>query len=95
MLTLNKTLKICGLSCQVLTPAIWSFLYSIQNAFVVGSEIENKDIDVFLYILNKGFKNIDEDLFYNAKDFCKKQNISYNEAKKDIKRLIYLSFRAV
>ena len=95
MLVLNRTLKICGLPCQVLTPAIWSFLYTIQNAFVTHEKITKKDIDVFLYILHTGFKNIDEDLYQKSKDFCIKKGISYIEAEADIYHLIYLSFRAL
>ena len=95
MLTLNKTVKICGLPCQVLTPALWSFLYTIQNGFVVKNKIKKKDIDVFLYMLNNGFSKTDQNLFEKAKNFCVSKHISYFEAENDIKNLIYLSFRAL
>ena len=96
MLTLNKTLKICGLSCQVLTPAMWSFLYTIKNNFVTHEKpISNQDIDVFLYILHNGFSSIDESLFQKSKEYCIKNNLIYSEVKADIEEMIYLSFRAL
>lgn len=95
MFSLNKTLKICGLTCQVLTPVVWSFLYSIQNAFVVNTPIEEKDIDIFLYLLHNGISKIDQNLYQKAKCFCKHNQISYIEAESDIKKLIYYSFRAL
>lgn len=75
------------------TLALWSFLYSIKNPFVVGGDIENKDVDVVLYLLHHGFNGLTENVFENSKDFCISNDLNYLQAKVYILEMINLSFR--
>lgn len=76
-----------------LTLALWSFLYSIKNPFVVGGEIKNKDVDLVLYLLHYGFNGLSQKIFTDSKDFCVNNDLDYLQAKVYIFEMINLSFR--
>lgn len=82
-----------GLIFKPITLALWSFLYSIQSPYVIGGETQEKDTDIFLYLLHNGFQGLTEDLFQESKDFCLKNQIDYAQGKLYLLQMINLSFR--
>lgn len=94
MAIISKIYKIKDVFIQVITPAIWAFLYCIGNAYTKkDKEIEKADTDVFMYILSHGISNLPQDLFLQSAGFCTKNNLDYEETKQELKNLIYLMFR--
>lgn len=75
------------------TLALWSFLYSIKNPFVIGGDIQNKDVDLVLYLLHHGFSGLSQKIFADSKDFCIKNDLDYLQARVYILQMINLSFR--
>ena len=96
MILLNNKVKICGVEINCITPAIWCFLYTIKSPFVIQEKsISELDIDVLMYILNKGLSNISDNLFKVANGFCKRKNLNYFVVEKDLLDFIKISFRAI
>ena len=94
MSIISKTFFIDGVACSVITPAIWSFLYCLGNAYAKQDrEIEKIDTDVFIYLLHNGIIKADENIITNASGFCASKKIDYEVAKEDLKNLIYIAFR--
>lgn len=94
MAILSKIYKINGVVVQAITPAVWSFLYSIENAYTKkNKEIQKIDTDIFMYVISNGISNLGQDLVMSASGFCLQHNIDYEETKTDIKNFIYLMFR--
>ena len=94
MNVLSRIFKVNGVICQTITPAIWSYLFCIGNAYAVpGKKIENIDTDIFLYLLNNSLQAVDGDIIVKAAGFCQQQGIDYIQTQADLKSLVYLSFR--
>ena len=94
MSILSKIFKINGVIVQVLTPAIWSFLYCIGSPFTIKKKkVEKIDVDIFMHILSNGISNLSDDLISDAAGFCDKNKIDWKETQRDINTFIYLSFR--
>lgn len=94
MAILSKIYKINGVVVQALTPAVWSFLYSIDNAYTrKGKVIEKIDTDIFMYVISNGISNLGEDLILSASGFCVEHGIDYGQTEYDIRNFIYLMFR--
>lgn len=94
MAVISKKFIICGIETVVITPIMWSFLYTIDNKLVKDPENATvQDIDVFMYILANGIQVISDDLFEHSKDFCKNNKIHYIQAKGQILQAIHLAFR--
>lgn len=93
----NGNLFVSGMLVQPITLSVWCLLWILENAFVTHARsIENEDIDLFMYILTKGIKNISSSLsqlYIDSKDFCKKHNLDYEETKYDIFGLIQIAFK--
>ena len=96
MMILSKIFKISGVTVSCITPAIWAFLYAIDNAYAVsGKTVTDIDTDIFMYLLSKGLKNANKDLLQQAVGFCKSKGLDYIETAIDLKTMVYLSFRPV
>lgn len=94
MSILSKIYKINGIVVQALTPAVWSFLYAIDNAYTKKDKVVQKiDTDVFMYVISNGISNLKQDLITSAAGFCDQHGIDYEQTESDIKSLIYLMFR--
>lgn len=95
MHVLSSVYKICGINCCYITPAIWSYLWSIGNAFTLAGtkEITEVDIDIFMYILSKNITEIDEDFVVKSARFCELHGINYIEARLDLMEMIHIAFR--
>lgn len=93
MMMLSRIFRVDGVAVSCITPAIWSYLYSIGSPYTQGGEIHQIDTDLVLYILHNGLSNIDEDLIEKANGFCEANGINIDTAELDIKTLIYLTFR--
>ena len=94
MAILSKIYKINGVVVQALTPAVWSFLYSIDNAYTKkGKTVEHIDTDIFMYVISNGISNLGDDLILSASGFCVEHGIDYGETEYDIRNFIYLMFR--
>ena len=93
MMIFSKVFRIGNIHVSCITPAIWSYLYSIGNAYVTHKKIEKIDTDIFVYILSKGIKNLSENLVQQAFGFCEKNNLDYQITMLDLQYLIYISFR--
>lgn len=94
MAILSKIYKINGVVVQALTPAVWSFLYSIGNAYTIKDKVIQKiDTDIFMYIISRGISNLEQDLIVSAAGFCDEHGIDYGQTEYDIKSFIYLMFR--
>lgn len=92
---LNKDTFINGLKVQPITPLIWCFLWLIESPFVVyNKEIQQSDIDLFLYVLTRGVESdsiavmVDE-----SKDYCIKNNMDYDDVKNDLEMMIRTAFK--
>lgn len=89
--------KICGIHVQPLTPAIWCFLWILENGYTLRTKpVTNEDTDMFLYIISHGIKNIGNsltELYFDSKEYCSQNNIAYDEAQIDIKTTIGLTFK--
>ena len=85
--------EICGLYMNPITLGLWSFLYSIQNHYVIGGEKSKKDTDVFMYLLHAGFEGVKDTLYRDAKDFCQFHEIDYLQAELYLLQMIALAFR--
>ena len=86
------------ISIQPITPAIWCFLWILENAYTLRKkDITNDDTDMFLYIITHGIKNLNAgsltDLYQKSKGFCKNNGLDYEEARADLKTLVALSFK--
>lgn len=90
---LSKRFYICGLEVMPIYPALWAFLWTIDNAYATGQPITRTDTDIFLYLLYTGIKGITEDLYEDAYDFCNKHEISYLQAEHELLSMKYLQFR--
>lgn len=90
---LFKRFKIAGITCIPITPAIWSFLYCINNRIVIGGNINKDDVDEFMYILHNGIQILDDDFLKNAHGFCLQNNIDYQYALCEILDMVKLTFR--
>ena len=94
MAIFSKIYKVNGIIVQAITPAVWSYLYCIGNAYAVkDKKIQHIDTDIFMYIISNGITSIEDDLIADASGFCLKNGIDYEETEKDIKQFIYLAFR--
>ena len=94
MAILSKIYKINGVVVQALTPAVWSFLYSIGNAYTKKDKVVQKiDTDIFMYIISRGISNLEQDLIVSAAGFCEEHGIDYGQTEYDIRNFIYLMFR--
>lgn len=94
MYTFSGKIAINEIQFSVLTLGIWCFLYSIQNSIVCGEDdISESDVDVFMYLLHKGYEGVSDNLYEDSKDFCLKHNIDYTEALIAIYKLIKMAFR--
>lgn len=94
MAILSKIYKINGVVVQALTPAVWSFLYSIGNAYTKKDKVVQKiDTDIFMYIISRGISNLEQDLIVSAAGFCEEHGIDYGQTEYDIKNFIHLMFR--
>lgn len=88
----DGNIKICGKQIKKLTPKIWCILWILQNKFTTdATQVENKDIDQFLYVLINGLDSLSQLL--DAVDFCVKNNIDYEQARLDILNFIQLNFK--
>lgn len=95
MQVFSGQVEINGIIFNHFTLAIWCFLYSIKNPFIVGQTPKQIDIDLIMYILHNGAESISDRLFENAQGFCKKHNIDYSTAEGFIYKSILTSFRAM
>lgn len=82
-----------GVLLNPITVGMWCFLYSIKNPYVIGGKKEEKDTDVFMYLLHTGFDGLKQSLYEDAKDFCKKHELSYIQAQLYLLQMIALAFR--
>lgn len=96
MAVISKKYYICGVPVIPITPAMWCYLFSINNCFVTNQKSKNikNDIDIFLFLLANGLNGIDQNLFEKANGFCQENRIDYLEAIEEIKQMIALAFRA-
>ena len=95
MAVISKRYYICGIKVIPFTPAIWSFLFTIDNHILTGKEVREIDIAVIIYLLANGIQGISDNLHENALRFCEEKQLDFEEALKNIQRLIYLAFRAL
>ena len=89
----SKRFVICGITVIPIYPALWAFLWSIDNAYATGEPITRTDTDIFFYLLHTGTAGINEDLFENAFNFCNQHEISYLQAEHQLLNMKYLQFR--
>ena len=80
---------------KVLTPAKWAYLWILNSPFVTSEKPPTEiDIDLFLYILEKGVENGDVvESFNKSIGYTKTINIDYEEALKVIINAIRIAFR--
>lgn len=94
MAILSKIFKIGDVVVQAITPAVWSFLYCIENAYTKkNKQITKVDTDVFMYILSNGMSNLPQDLILESYNFCQKKGLNYKQVEYELKDMIYLMFR--
>lgn len=85
--------KINDINITFFSLGLWCFLYSIKNAFAISGQPSKTDIDVVLYLLNKGYEGVTENLYEQAENFCTNHSISYQFAQKEILHMISICFR--
>lgn len=80
---------------KVLTPAKWAYLWILNSPFVTSEKPPTEiDIDLFLYILEKGVENGDiVESFNKSIRYTKTIDIDYEEALKVIINAIRIAFR--
>lgn len=95
-LLLTNKLKIDDKFYKPLTIGIWSFLWVIDSPFVnYEKEIEENDVDVFLYLLDNGMNDADNvNIITEAMGYTpNKLKIDYTEALTLINSIIKISFK--
>lgn len=94
---LGSPLLVGGLPIQPITPAIWSFLWSIGNAYAFrGPKVIEWDTDIFLRLLNAGFRGITgtkDEILRESKGFCRANGADPEAAEADLFDLIQKAFR--
>ena len=90
---LSPVFEIDGYKVSAITPAIWSVLYTLDNAYTNESEITDFDTDLFFYLLATGLKNIDDDFLITAKGYVQKLGLNYESVKMDLLYLYKLAFQ--
>lgn len=94
---LGCPLVVCGLPVQPVTPALWSFLWTLQNGYAYRShEIIDWDSDIFLRLLHEGFRSFEgtkSELIGSSRGYCEKKGIDPREARTDLLDLVQRSFR--
>ncbi len=80
-----------------ITPAIWSVLWTMQNAYTLDSkEISEADSDVMFYLLANGLKRTGADpvqITLDSMGFSRARGFSEDEIKAKLCSLISLAFR--
>ena len=82
----------------VLTPALWSFLWTLGNAYTEDLEkITEKDTALFLYLLETGHLDFSPEeialLPSRAGAYCRERKVDYPEAAALLIRMICRTFR--
>ena len=95
MMIFSGELQYNHLVLNTLTLGMWAYLYSIRSAFTLAEEPTNKDIDIVMYLLHNGYHGVSDNIYEDSFCFCEKNNIEYENAKKFIYRIIFISFRAM
>lgn len=93
MMALSRVFTIDGVVVSCITPAAWAYLYSIGNAYAAGGTVREADTDIMLYVLHNGVGSIDAKLAERAAGFCASHGMDYASAEKDLRTMVYLSFR--
>lgn len=95
MMIFSGEVEFCNLRFKTLTLGMWCYLFSIQNSFALSETPTKKDIDIFLFLLQKGYGGVSENLYSDSLDFCLKNQIPYEKATEFIYKIIFISFRAL
>ena len=90
---LSPVFEIDGYKVSAITPAIWSVLYTLDNAYTNESEITDFDTDLFFYLLATGLKNIDDNFLVTAKGYVQRLGLNYESVKMDLLYLYKLAFQ--
>ena len=92
---LKHTFELDGKNFHYISPAPWSILWCLENPFVKKAKREpsEEDIDLFLWMTENGVQEFTlPQILSAAKGFCKKNNITKEEALQAIRLNIYYSF---
>ena len=88
----------CSDAGGILTPALWSFLWTLENAYTFDPEkITEQDTAIFLYLLNTGDLDLAPEeissLPERAEAYCREREVDYPEAAALLLRMICSAFR--
>ena len=80
---------------EPITPAVWSILWMIENAFATGEHPSELDADLLLYLLHTGLDELPDlavlpDI---ASGFCRRNGIDPDDAVYSSKQMIAVAFR--
>ena len=94
---LRGSFRIGSLQIQPLTPAVWAFLWGINNRYTTRiHEVTESDTDIFLYLLANGIRDLGcgvEELPAVASGFCPACGLDYPAAAKELMQTVELAFR--
>jgi len=94
---LRGSFRIGSLQIQPLTPAVWAFLWGINNRYTTRiREVTESDTDIFLYLLANGVRDLDcdvDELPAVASGFCPACGLDYPAAARELIQTVELAFR--
>jgi len=94
---LGSPLTVCGLTVQPVTPALWAFLWSIENSYAYRAHtIIEWDTDIFLRLLHEGFRRIEgtkDEIIGSSRGYCRKMGVDPDAARTDLLDLVRRTFR--
>ena len=83
--------------CQPITPAVWAFLWAIDNAYTRDFKaITEEDTDIFFWILQNGIRRLEceiESIPARCAGAVEKAGMDYSKAAAELMQLVYYTFR--
>ena len=93
---LGGLLTVCDIPVQPITPAVWSFLWSVENHYVTDRQkITPADTDLFLFVLTHGLRDLDfplSDIVAKSAGWIPKLGLAYDVVASELLGMIRLAF---
>lgn len=93
----RSVIRLGNVDIQPITPAVWSFLWAIDNSYTKDFEaITPEDTDIFFWILQHGVRRLEcevEFITVRCAGTVENAGMDYEEVAAELMQLVYYTFR--
>lgn len=93
----RAVIRLGEVDCQPITPAVWAFLWAIDNAYTRDfKKITKEDTDIFFWILQHGVRRLEcevELIPARCAGAVEQAGMDYSEVAAELMQLVYYTFR--